>query len=200
VNYSPKKIIGVTMMVVGIAGCVPLLAMVLLTVLADTIGALVVAATLAIGLFAIACRLSHWRPPLRVILLAVSSILACAFGFYRFCTAEGVLAYYGVHFNADAVNYASPNLNTARFWFEGRGGRLRGPEVTGDLLVVEKPRRTAKGSLEFAVKTCVGEENNRVWIQLLTPPRGDQAFQVSLPEHSKLSVLYSMQKGSGEWP
>ena len=136
----------------------------------------------------------------RIIVVAILCLSLAGFCYYRFYTAEGVLAQYGVHFNPDAVNYESYNLNTVRIWFDGPKGRLTGPDVTGDLLVVEMPRRSKDGRLEFAVKTSVYKQNNRVWIQLLSPPNGDQAFHVVLPEHTMLRVRYPFQKDLPQSP
>ena len=134
-------------------------------------------------------------------LLILATLLAWGLGYYHFCSTEGVLARYGVHYNPDAVDYESVNLNTARFWFEGPAGQLPGPEVTGDLLVIEHPRLNEEGNLEFSVRTCTHEENNRIWIQLLPHPRGRQAFVVSGAKNSYLSVLYPQQAGLPPgWP
>ena len=137
------------------------------------------------------------RPTFRAVLVVFPCLAVAGFLYYRFCTAEGVLAQYGVHFNPDAVSYESYSLNTAQFWFDGPSGRLAGPEVTGTLLTVETPRHTADGQVEFAVRTGVYDQNNRVWIQLVLPPKGEQAFHVVLPEHTMLSVRYPVEGFSG---
>ncbi len=139
----------------------------------------------------------RWKLSTQLTMLLLFCGCLAAGGYYRFCTAEGMLARYGVGFNPDAVNYASVNLNTACFWFDGPGGRLEGPEVTGDLLVVETPHRTPDGQVEFAVRTEGYSQNNRVWIQLVLPPKGAQAFHIVQAEHPKLRVRYPIEGYTG---
>ena len=137
-------------------------------------------------------RLSKRHRLIAALLLA----LLAAFIYYRYYTARGVLARYGVHFDDDAAPFESPNLNEVLFSFEDSHHRLPGPSVVGDLLSVERPYRTADGHLEFAVQSET-RRSGRIRIQLLSPPEGDRAFHVVDADTSPLSVTYAPQKLQG---
>jgi hypothetical protein len=139
-----------------------------------------------------------WKP--HALLLVLAFFLSiCSLGWYRFCTAKGVLHHYGVSYNDDAVKYESSSLNSVWFWFDGPHGKLDGPLITGDLLFVQKPYRTPDGHLEFAVQSRVYRDA-RVRIQLIAPPLGEIAFRVIEPVSGKLSVHYPPQPELPAWP
>lgn len=146
-----RKVIGVTMMAIGGGGLALFLLPLLLMLLLFLVDEKPVEAVLLIGALFSLVAMRIWkstRPMVPPLLLCLAIGYFC---YYRWWTAEGCLASYGVSYNPNAEAYESSSLNKIAFWFDGPPGRLVGPEVMGDLLYVERPYRTPAGQVEFKV-------------------------------------------------
>jgi hypothetical protein len=75
---------------------------------------------------------------------------------------------------------------------------LDGPNMVGDNLFVKKPHPTNDGRMEFIVQTLGGDE--RVRIEIISPPEGDQAFRILEVKGGVKSMDYPLQKGFKGWP
>jgi len=135
-----------------------------------------------------------FRPRASMVFAARVVAIIAGLCYYRFFSAEGILASHGVHFDSDAVAYASPNLNSVQFWYERDGKTMTGPELTGDLLFVDRAYTTPDGHAEVIVRSRSPMfSTDYLRIQLIDPPAAGAAFKVMPDSTFYESVFYPPQ-------
>jgi hypothetical protein len=123
-------------------------------------------------------------------------VIFCGLFYYRFLSVEGVLASHGVYFDPDTVAYSSPNLNNVKFWYQKGRKTLAGPEITGDLLYVDRAYLTTDGHLEVIVRSHV-YRLDYLRLQIVEPPEAGVAFKVMPDSPLYESVFYPPQGLTG---